>query len=113
MANKEETMRADRLKAIREKRQLSQQDLADRVGLSGRQIWRYENGESDPTANVLSRLAKELEVSMDYLAGLVDEPQGHASEEELKPMERKLLAAYRRGDWPELMRVIGENGKQE
>lgn len=106
-------MRADRLKAVRETRHLSQQELAERVDVSLKQIWRYENDESDPTANVLSRLAKELEVSMDYLAGLIDDPQGHASEEDLKPMERKLLAAYRREDWPELMRVIAESGKQE
>lgn len=86
-----------RLKEIRERRELSQQELADRVGISGRQIWRYENGESDPTGDVLRRLAQTLEVSIDYLLGLVDDPSGHLREEDLSPMERKLIQAFRLG----------------
>lgn len=102
-------MQGSRLKAVREDRQLTQIDLSNRAGVSLKQLWPYEHDESDPTSDVLARLAKELEVSMDYLAGLVDDPQARLSEEELTPMERKLLAAFRRGDLDALMRVALDN----
>jgi transcriptional regulator with XRE-family HTH domain len=104
-------MREDRLRELREARQLTQKELADRIGVSDQQIYRYETGKSDPTAEVLARIAKELEVSADFLLGLVDTPHSHYSDEDLKPDERKLLAAYKRGDWPALMRVIAQGGK--
>jgi transcriptional regulator with XRE-family HTH domain len=97
-----------RLKQVREERELSQQELADRVGVTNKQIWRYENGLNLPTADVLARMAKELSVSMDYLAGLVDEPQGRAGEDRLSPNERKILSAYRRGDLSDLMRILAD-----
>lgn len=86
-------MQGSRLKAVREDRQLTQIDLSNRAGVSLKQLWPYEHDESDPTSDVLARLAKELEVSMDYLAGLVDDPQARLSEEELTPMERNAAGA--------------------
>lgn len=90
-------MRADRLRAVREQRHLSQQDLADRIGVHVKQIGRYESGANDPTGDVLKGIAQALEVSTDYLLGLVDEPSAHLREEDLSPMERKLIQAFRRG----------------
>lgn len=101
-------MRIERLKQTREAWGLSQEDLAVRVDISSKQIWRYENGVSDPTADVLRRIAEVLEVSTDYLVGLVDEPTGHLSEEPINPEERHLLGAFRRGDWREGMRIFSE-----
>lgn len=90
-------MRGDRLKIAREGRQLTQTELANQVGISDQQIYRYESGRSAPIADVLMRLAKALEVSTDYLVGLVDEPTGHFSEENLTPMEHRLIWAVRNG----------------
>lgn len=90
-------MRGDRLKQIRESRGFSQKDLADRIGISDQQVYRYENGKSDPTADVLMRIAQELEVSADYLIGLVENPTDHLREDELSPMERRLIQAVRQG----------------
>lgn len=98
-------MRGDRLKEIRELRQISQRELASACGLGEKQIWRYENGKNDPEADTLARIAKELDVTADYLLGLVDDPRERLEEEELSPTERKLLSAYRRGDLKELFRV--------
>jgi transcriptional regulator with XRE-family HTH domain len=99
-------MRADRLRAIREQRQLSQQDLADQIGVHVKQIGRYENNSNDPTADVLTRIAQVLEVSTDYLLGLVDEPTSHLREEDLNPMERRLLQAIRSGATGELFKIL-------
>lgn len=73
-------MRGDRL---REARQLTQRELAARCGLGEKQIWRYENNESDPTGDYVARIARELEVSADYLLGLAEKPTDHFIPEEL------------------------------
>jgi len=91
-------MRGDRLKEIREARHMTQEDLANRVGITAQQIYRLENGKSNnPKADFLAALAKELEVSIDYLVGIVDDPAGHLQEDDLTPMERRLIWAVRKG----------------
>ncbi len=109
MAERKRIFRGDRLREIREKRDLTQDELAERAGFGQSQINKYENGKSDPTPDVLARLAGELEVSTDWLLGLVEKPNEHLQEHELTAIERKLLAAWRRGDFKELMRLAGEN----
>lgn len=99
-------MRGDRLKSAREARQLTQKDLGDRVGINDKQIWRYENGLNSPNADTLTDLAKALEVSLDYLVGLSDQPTGHVSEDNLTPDERRLIWAYRHGYMVEAFKVV-------
>lgn len=99
-------MRGDRLREIREARQLSQKDLGDLSGIHQQQIYKYEKGDSDPTADTLTRIAQVLEVSTDYLLGLVDSPNQHLNEEELSPMERKLIQAVRRGLIVEALKTL-------
>lgn len=99
-------MRVDRLRQVRELRQLSQKDLGERVGTSDKQIYRYENGTNEPTADILTRIAQALEVSADYLLGMVDSPTDHVREEDLSPMERRLIQAYRKGLIVEALKVL-------
>ncbi len=63
----------ERLAEIRNEYGLTQEELAKRVDISKSQIGRYETGVNEPSASVLSRIAKELNVSTDWLCGLVDE----------------------------------------
>lgn len=98
--------RGDRLREVREAQNLSQDDLSIRLGLGGAQMHRYETGKSDPSPEVMVRLAKELDVTTDYLLGLVDDPNTNLHEEDLSPDERRLLAAYRRGDLRSAMQVL-------
>lgn len=70
----EMTLQRDRLRLMRERRGYSHQDLADKSGLSRRQIIRYEKGDSEATAAGVALLAKALECSADYLLGLTNEP---------------------------------------
>ena len=56
-----------RLVALRKERQLTQQALADKVGVHLSQIRRYEQGETQPTLNVIRKLAIVLSVSSDAL----------------------------------------------
>lgn len=99
-------MRHDRLKQARESRQLSQEDLAIRAGVTKQQIYRYENGTNVPSADVLKLIAQELEVSADYLIGLVDVPTDHLREDDLSPMERLLIQALRAGRIVEAFKTV-------
>lgn len=57
----------ERLKTLRQEKGLSQGELAKLVAGDGRQISRYENGHITPSAEVLAKLAKALDCSVDYL----------------------------------------------
>jgi len=62
-----------RLAALRKERALTQQALAEHVGVHVSQIRRYEAGESTPTLDVLRKLAIALSVSADTLVFDKDE----------------------------------------
>jgi transcriptional regulator with XRE-family HTH domain len=51
-----------RIKALREKRKLSQEELAGRAGLSRGYLARLETGRHEPTLTTLGKLAKALKV---------------------------------------------------
>lgn len=57
----------ERLAAIRKEKNLTQRALAKRVGLSVLQINRYEAGTSQPTLEVIRKLALTLGVTSDML----------------------------------------------
>lgn len=90
-----------RLKKRRIELGLSQEELAARLETTQKQIWRYESGEVDPSAETLVRLAKVLNVSVDYLLGLVDTPDTEIKESALTDEERAVLNAYWDGKSPE------------
>jgi transcriptional regulator with XRE-family HTH domain len=51
----------------RRARKLTQKELARRIGTTNVKISRFENGIDIPKADILKRLAEELDVTMDYL----------------------------------------------
>jgi transcriptional regulator with XRE-family HTH domain len=55
-------VRLTRLRAIRERKALSQQELADRAGVSRVAIVRIENGASEPYPSTVRKLAAALNV---------------------------------------------------
>lgn len=88
----------DRLRRIREKRGLSQRELARLCHLGEMQIYRYENGKGEPSADFLARIARQLEVSTDYLLNLSSDEVGHLREAPLTVEERRLLTAFANQD---------------
>lgn len=56
-----------RLIALRKQRGLSQQAMADAVGVHVNQIKRYETGTAQPSLEGLKKLARELHVTTDFL----------------------------------------------
>lgn len=58
---------ADRLKTLRKKKSFSQQELADKIGVHFTQVSRYERGDFKPNTDAMSKLAKALDTTVDYL----------------------------------------------
>ncbi|PNS12689.1 transcriptional regulator [Mixta theicola] len=71
----------ERLTTLRKARGLTQQMLADMVGVAVLQIRRYEGGNSQPTLDVIRRLAIALGVSADML---VFDEQERGPDEQLR-----------------------------
>lgn len=58
---------SDNLKSIRQERHISQEDLAEIIGVSRQAISKWEQGSGYPEMEKLLTLSKELNVSLDYL----------------------------------------------
>ena len=66
------TIFSERLKELREEKHLTQQELADKVGISRVGYGYWEKGKREPNFKKLILLAKYLDVSTDYLLGLTN-----------------------------------------
>ena len=61
-----------RIKELREARALTQQQLADDLGVQRNTISRYETGEREPSLEMLEVFARYFSVDIDYLVGASD-----------------------------------------
>lgn len=59
-----------RLAKLREKKRLSQSQLAERLGITKSMVSAYENSARKPSYAVLLRIAGMFNVSLDYLLGM-------------------------------------------
>ena len=87
----------DRLVAAREQSNLSQQDLAKRLGVKNSTIKSWENDNSEPRANRLSMLAGLLNVSITLLisaeGSCVEEPEkSYETPDDLREALKELVA---------------------
>lgn len=84
----------ERLKEIRIKKNLTQDDFAKLLNISPSSISLYESGNREPSLNTLIKIAIVLDVSTDYLLGLTDieKPAGISisSEEKQKIIDEVL-----------------------
>ena len=63
---------SERLKELRQEKNLSQDKLAKAVGLTHTAIGLWEQGKRNPNLDAVISLAKFFNVSLDYIAGLED-----------------------------------------
>jgi len=96
----------DRLRELRNKAGYTQEELASRLGMGVRQVYRYEAGENQPGANVVSRLAKELYCTTGFLMGETDDPLPVLSMNDLSTDETELVIAYRRGQTKKALQIL-------
>ena len=64
-----------RLKDLRTDKDISQAEFAKAMHLQTTVYARYERGERELPLNLAVTFAKYYNVSLDYLAGLIDEPR--------------------------------------
>ena len=84
-----------RIKYRREALGYSQNELADLVHGTQKQIWRYESGNGFPSVESLVALAKVLNTSTDWLLGLTDDIKPFQGESDLTDMEREMINIMR------------------
>ena len=65
----------NRLRDLREDKDLTQAQIAKLFYLQITQYRRYENGESDLPLEWAKKFARYYNVSIDYIAGLIDFPE--------------------------------------
>lgn len=61
-----------RLRELRKGKQINQTTLGTEIGITLKQIQRYESGQNEPTLSVLWHLADYFNVTVDYLIGRSD-----------------------------------------
>lgn len=66
---------SNRIRDSRKECRLTQQELADKVGVSLMTVLRWEKGERTPNTSIMPRLSDALHVSASYLMGLEDMPE--------------------------------------
>ena len=64
-----------RLRDLREDAELNQSEMAKLLGTSQQQLSRWEVGEQEPKITWYIKYAEYFNVSIDYLAGLIDTPE--------------------------------------
>ena len=57
----------DRLRKLRQSRGISQQQVAEYLGVNRTTYVKYETGKSEPNVGTLKKLAQYFDISMDYL----------------------------------------------
>ncbi|MEP7287984.1 MAG: helix-turn-helix transcriptional regulator [Chloroflexota bacterium] len=98
-----------RLRELRARKGLSQQDLADALKVKPQQYSRWEREEVDPSSDVIARLATTLSCTADYLLGLTEQPHERREEDSLPADEQALLKMYRAGKIPRsVKRLLGD-----
>ena len=66
----------ERLKDLRKSLRLSQVKIAKQFGTTQASINRYEHNQSDAPISTLVQYADFFDVSLDYICGRTDKPQG-------------------------------------
>jgi len=83
------------LKQLREKYKVSQQKLAEAVGVSQQSINKYENHSIEPDIATLCAMADYFHTSVDHLVGRTEEGDGGAAVV-LTGEEVEIISDYRR-----------------
>lgn len=87
----------ERLRNIRQSRRMTQEELAEKVGLHPTHIAKMEAGDRSPSLATVERLATALGVQPSFVVGAMDEdspsttPQPPVSEGQFSPNKRNAL----------------------
>ncbi len=77
---------AKRIREMREKIGLKQEELAALVGVSKNTVWNWENGRREPRSSEINKLANVLGVSVSYLMGEIDMDHENVKKNSFQPV---------------------------
>jgi len=81
-----------RIAMLRKGKSMTQEQLADAMGVSAQAVSKWENDVSCPDIALLPQLAKTLGVTVDTLLTGADEPETRVlPKEQLKPAEQRIM----------------------
>ncbi len=81
------------LKKLRTEFKISQQQLANAIGVSQQSVNKYENQDVEPDIAVLIKIADYFSVSVDYLIGRISSPDFAVSS--LSKDEKLIISKYK------------------
>ena len=87
-----------RIKLARELAGLTQEKLAEIIGVSRTAVVRWESGETDPTIDHLIEMTKVLKVSADFLLGTNDTDQVMNTLMEMASSLNKLISGLQENE---------------
>lgn len=92
---------SERLKELRHRLNLTQKDLADKIGVTAAALSSYENNIKNPSIAVAKRIADAFNVSIDWLCGLTDKMNYNEEIETYADMFQLIikLCETPHGDW--------------
>jgi transcriptional regulator with XRE-family HTH domain len=103
-------LRADRVRELQRAKGYSNRHIATLIGVNENTVSRWANGNRQPGSLSLNQLAAVLEVSLDYLMGISDDPTPPSQEiGELSKEEQRLLWAFRRGGQKGVTRLFHDD----
>ncbi|MFC4403283.1 helix-turn-helix domain-containing protein [Gracilibacillus xinjiangensis] len=79
----EEFTLSKRLKNLRERKGMLQKQVADKLGIKANTLSGYENGTRSPDPKLLNDLADFYNVTVDYLLGRTDNPEGKKKDDNI------------------------------
>lgn len=88
------------LKNARERKEITQKELAERIGVAKSTYSLYESGNREPNVQTIRKITDVLEVTADELLGLENEPiptlAAHKGGENFTPEELDKIEEYKK-----------------
>jgi len=91
---------AKRITDLRTSMKLSQNKMSRELGISQSALNRYEHNETSVPDDVLFKYAEFFDVSLDYIFGRTDKPEGMLFKHEPELLKRKMV---REDEWEDFV----------
>lgn len=99
----------DKIKELRQEKDLSQKKLADELSLSQSCITKLESGDREPTGSTLVAYANYFNVTIDYLIGndeVITRDNSFREKQNLSQEEKDLIKYYRAIEKPAKLAIF-------
>lgn len=84
----------ERIKKIRKDHGMTQQELANRLGITQSYVAQIESAKKEPNCEILLKFALIFRVSLDYVFGMIDIAKGNRTDKEFIQTTNKLSKKY-------------------